>query len=293
MTAPRHSGDRQMKAVRLEDCGGGEVIEVCDVPRPEPGPDQVLVAVRAAAITGRTLMRITEQTTGVENVLYKRLLIYQATDLISSMESTRTDQRREAGLRTRTRLMDAALDLLAERGEDGISLREVTGAAQANVASVSYHFGSLQSLCDEAIEYALERYLAAQEEAIRTLGADASLEDLAGAFAGPMMRALAKGGRDLDVMRIVARSGIDPPAGWDRFDASFDRIRAGVLGVLKANVPDVKDQELIFRTRCAAGLLNWLVLAPVGDELRNRSERQIERLLVPLLAGAFRGISSV
>jgi AcrR family transcriptional regulator len=188
--------------------------------------------------------------------------------------------------------MDAALDLLAERGEDGISLRELTGAAQANVAAVSYHFGSLKSLCDEAIEYALERYLASQEEAISTLGRDASLEDLAAAFARPMVRALAVGGRELDVMRIVARSGIDPPEGWDRFNASFDRIRAGVLDVLRANVLDGRDPELIFRTRCAAGLLNWLVLAPVGDELRNRSERQIERLLVPLLAGAFRGIPS-
>ena len=205
------------------------------------------------------------------------------------MESTRTDQRREAGLRTRARLMDAALDLLAKRGEDAISLRELTGAAQANVAAVSYHFGSLKSLCDEAIEYALERYLAAQEEAIRTLGPDASLDELAEAFARPMVRALAVGGRELDVMRIVARSGIDPPKGWDRFDASFDRIRAGVLRVLRANVPGVKDQELIFRTRCAAGLLNWLVIAPVGDELRSRSERQINRLLAPLLAGAFRG----
>ena len=203
------------------------------------------------------------------------------------------DQRREAGLRTRTRLLDAALDLLAARGEDGISLRDVTGAAQANVAAVSYHFGSLKSLCEAAIEYALERYLAAQEEAIGTLRGDASLEELASAFARPMMRALVVGGRDLDVMRIVARSAIDPPAGWDRFDANFDRIRAGVLGVLKANVPDVKDQELIFRTRSAAGLLNWLVLSPVGDDLRNRSERQIERLLVPLLAGAFRGTASV
>jgi len=189
--------------------------------------------------------------------------------------------------------MDAALDLLAERGEDGISLRELTRAAQANVAAVSYHFGSLQSLCDEAIEYALERYLAAQEDSVGRLGGDASMEELAAAFARPMTRALAVGGRDLDVMRIVARSGIDPPKGWDRFDASFDRIRAGVLAVLRANVPDVKDQELIFRTRCAAGMLNWLVLAPVGDELRNRSERQLERLLIPVLAGAFRGASSL
>ena len=188
--------------------------------------------------------------------------------------------------------MDAALDLLAERGEDGVSLRELTDAAQANVAAVSYHFGSLKSLCDAAIEYALERYLDAQQEAVSALAAEGSLEALAAAFARPMMRALAVGGRDLDVMRIVARSGIDPPQGWDRFDASFDRVRADVLRVLQANVPGVRDQELIFRTRCAAGLLNWLVLAPVGAEFRNKSEKQIERLLVPVLAGTFRGTST-
>jgi AcrR family transcriptional regulator len=201
------------------------------------------------------------------------------------------DQRRETGLRTRTRLMDATLDLLAERGEDGVSLRELTDAAQANVAAVSYHFGSLKSLCDAAVEYALERYLDAQQEAVSALGAEVPLEELAAAFARPMMRALAVGGRDLDVMRIVARAGIDPPAGWDRFDARFDRIRAGVVRVLKANIPGVRDQELVFRTRCAAGLLNWLVLAPVGVELRNKSEKQIERRLVPVLAGIFRGTS--
>ena len=72
-----------------------------------------------------------------------------------------------------------------------------------------------------------------------------------------MMRALAVGGRDLDVIRVVARAGIDPPEGWGRFDASFDRIRAGVLRVLRVSVPGVKDRDLIFRTRCAAGLLNW------------------------------------
>src|SRR3982075_1746057 len=208
------------------------------------------------------------------------------------MESARVDQRRETGLRTRRRLMDAALDLLAERGEDGVSLRELTDAAQANVAAVSYHFGSLKSLCDAAIEYALERYLDSQQEAMSALGAEASVEALAAAFARPMMRALAVGGRELDVMRIVARASIDPPQRWDRFDASFDRIRADVLRVLKANVPRVKDQELIFRTRCAAGLLNWLVLAPVGAELRNKSEKQIERRLIPVLAGAFRGTST-
>lgn len=188
--------------------------------------------------------------------------------------------------------MDAALDLLAERGEDGVTLRALTDAAEANVAAVSYHFGSLKALCGAAVEHALERYLDAQEEAVSALGPESTLEEVAAAFARPMMNAMAVGGRDLAVMRIVARAGIDPPEGWERFDARFDRIRGDVLRVIKHDVPDAKDREVIFRTRCVAGLLNWLVLAPVGAELRNKSEKQIERQLVPVLAGTFRGTSS-
>ncbi len=188
--------------------------------------------------------------------------------------------------------MDAALDLLAERGEDGVTLRELTNAAQANVAAVSYHFGSLKALCDGAVESALARYLDAQLEAVSGLDPESTLETLAAAFARPMIQALSAGGRDFDVMRIVARAGIDPPQGWARFDASFDQIRADVLRVLKRNLPEVKDAELIFRTRCAAGLLNWLVLAPVGGELRNKPEKRIERRLTPVVAGTFRGMNS-
>ena len=208
------------------------------------------------------------------------------------MAESTGDQRRAAGLETRARLIAAALDLIAQRGEDGVTLREVTGAAEANVSAVSYHFGSLNACFEEAIEHALERYLDAQQETLSALAPDSTVEEVAAAFARPMMSAMAAGGRDLAVMRIVARAGLDPPQGWGRLSGRFDRIRADVVRVLKASVPDVKQRELIFRTRCVAGLLNWLVLAPVGEELRNKPEKQVERLLVPLLAGTFRGNSS-
>src|SRR6202023_957861 len=115
-----------------------------------------------------------------------------------------------------------------------------------------------------------------------------ALEALAAAFARPLIGSLVAGGRDLAVMRIVARAGIDPPEGSGRLDVRFERIRGAVLRVLKANLQGAQDQELIFRTRCVAGLINWLVLAPVGDELRNKSHEQIEQLLVPIVTGAFR-----
>src|SRR6266480_2890272 len=38
------------KAVRFEEYGGVDVLNVVDVPRPDPGPGQVLVQVKAASI---------------------------------------------------------------------------------------------------------------------------------------------------------------------------------------------------------------------------------------------------
>jgi AcrR family transcriptional regulator len=188
--------------------------------------------------------------------------------------------------------MEAALDLVAVRGEESVTLRALTEAAEANVAAVSYHFGSLKSLFEAAIEQALESYLDAQQAALNALGPESTLEELAAAFARPMISALTQGGRERAVIRIVARAGIEPPEGWDRFDARFDQIRADALQVLKANLPGVRAPELIFRTRCVAGTLNWLALAPVGAELTGKSETHAERLLVPIVAGAFRGTSS-
>ncbi|QIY74315.1 TetR/AcrR family transcriptional regulator [Streptomyces sp. RLB1-33] len=209
------------------------------------------------------------------------------------IRAEKTDLRREAGQRTRDGLQTAALELLAQRGQEGVTLREITDRAGANVAAVSYHFGSLKKLCDTAIEHALERYLDDKILELDSLASTATLHEVATAFARPMVRALAAGGQDLAVMRTVARVGIEPPKGWERLDGKFDRSRRGVVRLLTPNLPGVDEQELIFRTRCAAGLLNWLALAPIGTELAAMSAEQIERQLVPVVAGAFRGDAAV
>ena len=205
------------------------------------------------------------------------------------MPADKEDQRRETGRRTRDRLLAAALELLAERGPDGVTLREITDSAGANVAAASYHFGSLKALCDAAIEHALERYLDAQIHAMNAMNTGATLDDLAAAFAQPMISALAAGGTDLAVMRTLARVGIDPPQGWDRLDGKFDHSRRIALRVLTDNLPGVAKEELIFRTRCAAGMLNWLALAPIGTDLTAQPEVQLSRLVIPVVAGALHG----
>lgn len=205
------------------------------------------------------------------------------------MATDKADLRREAGQRTRDGLLAAALELLAQRGQEGVTLREITDSAGANVSAVSYHFGSLKALCDAAIEQALEQYLDAQIKELESLRPDSGVEDVAAAFARPMLRAFEAGGRDLAVLRTVARVGIDPPEGWGRLAGKFDQSRRDAVRVLTASLAGVGEQELAFRTRCAAGLLNWLVLAPIGAELAAMPAEHVERWLIPVVAGAFHG----
>jgi TetR/AcrR family transcriptional regulator, regulator of cefoperazone and chloramphenicol sensitivity len=70
----------------------------------------------------------------------------------SSQTKTSIDERgKVAGMRfsperTRDSLIDAALDLFGTRGYDAASTREIARHANANIASISYHFGGKEGL---------------------------------------------------------------------------------------------------------------------------------------------------
>ena len=51
-----------------------------------------------------------------------------------------------SGSDTRDRLLDQAEDLFAQRGYHGVSIREITTAANCNMASINYHFTNKKNL---------------------------------------------------------------------------------------------------------------------------------------------------
>jgi len=57
---------------------------------------------------------------------------------------------------TKTRLLDAAEGLFAQNGYANTSLRAVTGRAEANLASVKYHFGSKEALLTAVLSRRLQ-----------------------------------------------------------------------------------------------------------------------------------------
>ena len=72
------------------------------------------------------------------------------------------------GAETRTRLLDTAECLFAERGFAGTSVRDITADAGCNLAAVNYHFGGKQNLYREVFRRRLAALREQRLASIRT-----------------------------------------------------------------------------------------------------------------------------
>ncbi|MFC1891852.1 CerR family C-terminal domain-containing protein [Thermodesulfobacteriota bacterium] len=74
---------------------------------------------------------------------------------------------------TKDNILDSAEVLFAKSGYNGVSIREITDAAQCNIASVHYHFGNKENLYLEVFR---ERWLPREKIVVRFF--EDSLKDL-------------------------------------------------------------------------------------------------------------------
>jgi AcrR family transcriptional regulator len=204
------------------------------------------------------------------------------------VEPTKTDGRRELGEQTRRRLLDATRVLLAERGEDAVTLRDITQRACANVAAASYHFGSLAALRRAAIQEAIGTLIEGQIAGYRALDDDATVEQIAAAFAEPLIAAFTNPGCAQQAsLRIMARVTRDPPPELEEWmRATIARADAELLPHLRRALPGLTEYELRFRLQCAFGILYYLIKGRMRVDLHDKSGSELERMLVPVIAGA-------
>lgn len=115
-------------------------------------------------------------------------------------------------------MLDAAERLVAAKGFDSVSIRDVTGAAKANVAAVNYHFGSREGLLDLVITHVMEPLCAERIARLETLGKQVSVEQAVAAFVNSIEPAAARIGMDAPLFfRLAGRigclpDGVMPPA---------------------------------------------------------------------------------
>jgi AcrR family transcriptional regulator len=202
-------------------------------------------------------------------------------------EQSPTDRRRDNGARTKQRLIDTTLELLAERGEDAVTLRDVTGAAQTNIAAVSYHFGSLGALCCATTKHAIAQLMDEQMSRLKALDSDATVEQIARAVAQPIIGVLSDPDRpERALLRIFDRALGGPPGelqDWIR--AELGRVDDELIAHLSVALPGVPEDELRFRWECASGILRSLVKGRTRVDYADKCAADLERLLLPVIAG--------
>jgi AcrR family transcriptional regulator len=163
--------------------------------------------------------------------------------------------------------------------------------AGTNLAAVHYHFGGLGALLTAAAAEAVERFIDAQIAELGLLPAGATLHEIAGAYFRPMVQAL-KGpsSKGRAYVRVLARITSDPPdelEGWA--ETATARAHEALLARLRVVLPGVAEDEMLFRVKCAGGILVLLSVPALEPELQGKSPEQVERMLVPVIAGALAG----
>lgn len=93
---------------------------------------------------------------------------------------------------TQSRILDVAEELFGDQGLDRVSVRDITEAAEVNIAAINYHFGSKEELIEAVFERRIgplnEARLAALDEAERAAGTKtAKVEAILEAFIRPAL----------------------------------------------------------------------------------------------------------
>lgn len=182
---------------------------------------------------------------------------------------------------TRERILDVAERLFMAHGYEGTSMRQITGEAEVNLASVNYHFGSKESLMREVFRRRLDWL---NDERMRVL--DRLEQEAAGtplkpsvildAFFGTLLRMASSpehGG--MTFLRLLGRTLTEPSEFIRNFlaheyQAVLDRFKEALFRAL----PDVPRAEIVWRFHFMLGSTSYAMAGT--DALRLVTDWQIE-----------------
>jgi len=117
-----------------------------------------------------------------------------------------------SGEATRTRLIESAERLFAERGYDAVSLNDIRQeAGQLNASAISYHFGSKADLLQAIFEYRLPSVNADRNAVVAGLYLNAkspSTREVLWATVQPLANTLGDGNRYVGVLDQLISAGL-------------------------------------------------------------------------------------
>lgn len=158
----------------------------------------------------------------------------------------------------KARIVSAALDIFAMKGFEATTIREITDAAEANVAAVNYYFGSKFELIRAVVVEALGPLNATRAAALDKLEAESggvpTVPDLLEALLAPLVFSPrgADDGRVTIRLLLQMRAGAGPLAS-QLLSEQFDTVAKRYIAALEAAAPEFSHQEIVLRYEFARG----------------------------------------
>lgn len=195
---------------------------------------------------------------------------------------------------TKQRILEAAEDLFAKHGFAGASLRQVTAAANVNLAAVNYHFGSKDRLIEEVFRRRLDELNARRLAALkRALGKpEHSLEDVLAAFIKPALELSLDRSGGPAFVRVLARAYAEHNERLRKFlSDNYGHVLKEFAAVFGRLLPQLEKEELYWRLDIVAGALTYamadfgVIKRRSGQSERDFRERAAQHLIRFAAAG--------
>jgi len=201
-----------------------------------------------------------------------------------------------ANFSTRERILGVAETLFARHGFAGASLRQVTAAANVNLAAVNYHFGSKESLIEEVFRRRLDELNRHRLAALAEAGAksDPTLEDVLDAFVRPALEQSMDSAGGAAFVRVLARAYAEHDERLRKFlSDNYGHVLREFAAAFARLLPHLDKEELYWRLDIVAGALTY-AMADFGmikrknDVSENSHREQTARHLVRFAAAGLR-----
>lgn len=197
----------------------------------------------------------------------------------------------ENSVDTKTKIMDVAEKLFAEKGIDAISMRAIISEAQVNLAAIHYHFGSK----DDLIKAVIHRFVdPVNKQRLRLLdeleGGNAKLEiePILRAFLSPVIGLASEYPERIKrTMRLVGQLHSDPERFQRIVGDIFSEVVRRFSAALAQALPELPENELMWRFRFMLGSMFTIVTnSSIVNKVRQADGSQEEmETLVNYLAG--------
>jgi len=157
---------------------------------------------------------------------------------------------------TKSRILDSAEKLFGMNGFEATSLRDITTAADVNLAAINYHFQSKDSLIDAIVARHIQPVNRKRLELLEAAGPQPSVEQILTAFMAPVMRVKVDA-----VVPLIGRILSNPELFVDRvFHTHLAPVSQRFLEALSKALPELPPSELLWRLHFSVGVMTHTML---------------------------------